>query len=149
MYKLWNLYLYLKSLAKATEFCVIQAVRRIILGQLIGKIIIIVLSFRVRTSKNKTMDHQGYIWKWPYSLTYWCNSVKCNIFFSFIFCKLKEKDYIRRKINSKKMFICEISIIILICQKFLSVKRKIFLNVFSFCFKESNKEWQAKTKRKT
>ena len=143
-------YLYLKSLAKATEFCVIQAVWRIILGQLIGKIIIIVLSFRVRTSKNKNMDHQGYIWKWPYSLTYWFNNVKCDIFFSFIFCKLKGKDYIRRKINSKKMFMCEISIIIiLICQKFLSVKRKIFLNVFSFCFKESNKEWQAKTKRKT
>ena len=35
------------------------------------------------------------------------------------FCNLKEKDHIRRNKNGKKkgIFICEISIIILICQK--------------------------------
>ena len=39
-----------------------------------------------------------------------------NFCFYVFFCNLKEKDDIRRNINSKKeMFICEISIIILIC----------------------------------
>ena len=39
-----------------------------------------------------------------------------NFCFYVFFCNLKEKDHIRRNINSKKeMFICEISIIILIC----------------------------------
>ena len=41
-----------------------------------------------------------------------------NVFVSHLFdCNLKEKGKIRRKINSKKVSICGISIIILICQK--------------------------------
>ena len=40
------------------------------------------------------------------------------VFVSHLFdCNLKEKGKIRRKINSKKVSICGISIIILICQK--------------------------------
>ena len=46
-----------------------------------------------------------------------------QIFVSYVFyCNVKEKDHIRRNINSKKkeMFICEISIIF-ICQKLRSL----------------------------
>ena len=39
--------------AKTTYFFVLQPVGRITLGWLVGKIIIIILSFRVGTSKNK------------------------------------------------------------------------------------------------
>ena len=44
---------------KTTYFFVVRAVRRIVSGQLVGKIIIIIiLSFRVGTSKNINIDHQ-------------------------------------------------------------------------------------------
>ena len=42
---------------KATYFFVVWAVRRILSGHLVGKIIII-LSFRVGTSNNANIDHQ-------------------------------------------------------------------------------------------
>ena len=50
--------------------------------------------------------------------------------FYLTYCQLKEKDDIRRKINSKKIFICGIGIIILICQNLVSdepVQQKIKL----------------------
>ena len=34
-----------------------------------------------------------------------------------LFCNLKEKDLIRRKISCKKVLMCEINILILICWK--------------------------------
>ena len=37
---------------------VLQAVGRIISGRLVGKTIIIILSFKVGTSKNKNIDHE-------------------------------------------------------------------------------------------
>ena len=43
---------------KATQFFVVWAVRIIILGQLVGKILIAILSFRVGMSKNKNTDHR-------------------------------------------------------------------------------------------
>ena len=62
----------------------------------------------------------------------------CVLNFLF-YCNLNKKDPIRRKINSKKMLICRISIIIFICQKLESVrpvKQKIKLpslnSIYSF-----------------
>ena len=43
---------------KPTCFFVVWAVRRILSGHLVGKIIIIILSFRVGTSNNVNIDHQ-------------------------------------------------------------------------------------------
>ena len=43
---------------KVTILFVVQAVRKITLGQSVGKIIIIILSFWVGTSKNKNIDHR-------------------------------------------------------------------------------------------
>ena len=43
--------------AKATYFFAVQTVERIISGWSVGKIIII-LSFRISTSKNKNADHR-------------------------------------------------------------------------------------------
>ena len=42
---------------KATKFSVVQAVKRIILGLLVTKIIIIILIFRISSSENKIVDH--------------------------------------------------------------------------------------------
>ena len=53
-------------------------------------------------------------------------TIPCALNFSYFhmfYCNLKEKDPIRRKKNITKMFICEISIIIiLICKKLGSIK---------------------------
>ena len=99
--------------AKATYFFIVQAVRRIILGWSVGKILII-LSFSVSTSKSKNIDHQvkeacaiyvstSYIWNQPHLFTPWFNNVKCTkfLFFSVFYCNLKEKYLIRRIMNSK------------------------------------------------
>ena len=52
-------------------------------------------------------------------------TIPCALNFSYFhmfYCNLKEKDPIRRKKNITKMFICEISIIIiLICKKLGSI----------------------------
>ena len=87
--------------------------------------------------------HVWKVWKWPgFSLLWfkfksdcnkyyvesdcisllcdWFNNVKYNkfLFFYLFHCNLKKKtSNIRRKISSIKMFICKISIIILICWK--------------------------------
>ena len=45
-------------LGKGSLYSVVQAVKRIILSQSVGKIIII-LSFRVGSSQNKNIDHRG------------------------------------------------------------------------------------------
>ena len=75
-------------------FCC-TAVGRIVTGRLVVKIIII-LNFRVGTSKNKDIDHQvrhlytSYIWNRPHMY-----SVIQQLFFYVFHCDLKEK-YIRR-----------------------------------------------------
>ena len=94
-----------------------------------------ILSFSVGTSKNENID---CLVKETYAIMstqVTCEtdhiSLLCELrmssalifFFLCIFCNLKEKDHIGRSINIKKdMFICEISIIILICQKLVSVQ---------------------------
>ena len=60
-----------------------------------------------------------------------CQVHQIFVFYVF-YCNLKEKDHIRRNVNSKKkeLFTCEISIIILICKKlglFGPVQQKIKL----------------------
>ena len=52
------------------------------------------------------------------SLIQRCEVHQIFVFYVF-YCNLKENDHIRRNVNSKKkeMFICEISIIVLTCQK--------------------------------
>ena len=101
-------------------FCC-TAVGRIVTGRLVVKIIII-LNFRVGTSKNKDIDHQvrhlytSYIWNRPHMY-----SVIQQLFFYVFHCDLKEK-YIRIQNFKKEKSVCEISIfIILICQKLGSV----------------------------
>ena len=44
--------------AKASSFFVVRAVGRIISGRSVGKILIIILSFKVGTSKTKDTDHR-------------------------------------------------------------------------------------------
>ena len=45
-------------------------------------------------------------------------SSELNFIFHIFYCNLQQKDPIRRKLNSKNIFVCEISIIIiLICEK--------------------------------
>ena len=96
---------------------------------------IIILSFRIGISKNKNIDHrvketcaicQHKLHMKP--TTSLCPVIQqCQVHQNFAFyvfyCSLKEKDHIKRNINSKKkIFICEISItIILICDKIGSV----------------------------
>ena len=85
----------------------------IILGWLVGKIIIIILSFRVSTSKNKNIDHWGketcafmsiQVTYETDCISLLCDSTMSNApnFCFYVFFNLKEKDYIRRNINSKK-----------------------------------------------
>ena len=45
-------------MAKATSFFVVREVGRITLGGSVSKILIIILSFRVGSSKNKNADHR-------------------------------------------------------------------------------------------
>ena len=87
-------------------------------------------SFRVSTFKNKNIDHQVkpvllcqhicYIMRLTTSVSSVIQQCQVTKFlFCVFFCNLKEKDCIRRNINGKKkeIFLCEISIIILICQE--------------------------------
>ena len=105
-------------------------------GQSVGKILIIILSFRFSTSKNKNTDHRVKETCATVSIkvTYETDrmlllrdstmSDVLNLCFVCIWFNLKEKDHIRRIINSEKrgIFICEVSvIIILIYQKLWSV----------------------------
>ena len=143
---------------KATYFFVVQAVRKIISGLSVGKIIIIILSFRVGTSKNKNIENRvkencaimstQVTYETDQIFTPWFNNVKCTKFLFYKFyCNLKEKVHIKRNINSKKkkeMFICAIIIIIiLICQKLgslgpaqqkLSCLRVVSFFIFHFIY---------------
>ena len=108
-------------------FCCTVAVGRTFSGQSVGKMIII-LSFKVGISKNKNMDLRV-----KKNFCYYVNTShnhklhklhiqQCQVHRIFVFyvfyCGLKENDHIRRNKNSKKkfkkMFICEISIIIIL-----------------------------------
>ena len=98
----------------ATEFFVVQAVGEIILGQSVSKIIIIFLSFRVSTSKNKNADHRVKQTctirsiKATYEIYHTSllrdSTMSSALNFCYVFYyNLKEKDYIRKIINSKKI----------------------------------------------
>ena len=80
----------------------------------IGKIII--LSFRVGTSKNKNISHRNI------SLHRDSTESSAQNFLYLFHSNVKEKDRIIRKVSSQKMFICEFGIDILICQKVWSVR---------------------------
>ena len=93
------------------NFLFVQAVKRIISGWSVGKIII-TLSFGVDTSKNKNIDHgvketcaimSTQVTYETDHITY-SNIIKCTkfLFFYIFHCNLKEKDHIKRNINSKK-----------------------------------------------
>ena len=98
----------------------------------VGKIIITILSFWVDTSKNKSIDHQ--VKETCAQVTYetdhicvLCHSTMSNALnfcFYVFYCDIKEKYHSRRNKNCKKKenLVCEISIIILICQKLELVK---------------------------
>ena len=93
-------------------------------GRSVGKMIMI-LNLRVGKSKNK-IDHWGKeilrLRKWPHLLMLWFYSFKRTKFlFLSTLLQPKRKKIIWRKLKSKKKNICEISIIILICQKLESV----------------------------
>ena len=77
---------------------------------------IIILTFRIGTSKNKkkTMTEVTYESDHISLLHDSATSSPLNFYFYLFYCNLKEKDLIRRNINSKKILICKISIII--CQ---------------------------------
>ena len=97
---------------KATQFFVVWAARRIISGQLVGKIITIILSFRVSTSENKSHDHRVKETCDIRSIqvTYETNNISLLqdstmsnvLIFCILYCHLKEKDHVRRIINSQK-----------------------------------------------
>ena len=63
--------------------------------------IIIILCFRVGISKNKNIDHRGK--KFVLCLVCQFKIKNSAIHASFPFFKLKEKDYIKRKIHSEKI----------------------------------------------
>ena len=82
---------------------------------LVGKILILILSFRVCISKNKNSDHyvKGTCAIMSIQITYETNhiSLLCDstmsyalsfFFFNVFYCNLKEKDHIRRIISSTK-----------------------------------------------
>ena len=83
------------------------------MGQSVGKIIIIILSFRVDTSKNKNIGHgvketcaimsTQVTYKISHIQTRF-NNIKCTnfLFFLYFYHILKEKAHIKRNINSKK-----------------------------------------------
>ena len=81
---------------------VVRAVERIISSQSVGKIIIITLSFRVGTSKNKNIDHRvketcavmsTQITYETDHISLLCDSTISSalIFFHVFYCTLKEK----------------------------------------------------------
>ena len=85
----------------------VQAVERIILGWLVSKIIIIIVNFRVGTFENeKSIFHQGYIWKRPCLFILWYIGVKYCKFFAFylFYFNRKEKGNISRKTDRMKNY---------------------------------------------
>ena len=94
---------------------------RIVSNWSVGKIILIILSFRVGTSTNKKNIKVRYESSHSLLLCDSTASSALNFCFYLFYCNLKEKDHIRRKINIKKI-ICEIGILInVICRKLGSV----------------------------
>ena len=105
-------------------------------GRSVGEIIIIV-SFRVGTSKNKNIGHRiketcaimSIQVTYEIDHIFFCRDwmsikfTKFLLFFNVFYFNLKEKYHIRKNINSKKRNIDEINIIIiLICKKLWSVE---------------------------
>ena len=73
------------------------------MGRSVSKIIIIILSLRLSTSKNKNIGHRDWgicdKWKQPHIFTPWFNDAKCMKFLLFIYFIAT---HIRVKINHKK-----------------------------------------------
>ena len=90
--------------AKATLFFVVRAVGRHISGWSVGKTIIIILRFRVGTSKNKNIDYRVNAYETEYVSVLRHSTMSSALNFSFLcfYCDLEEKDHIRRNINCKK-----------------------------------------------
>ena len=97
------------------------------MGQLVGKIIIVILSFRVSISKNKNIDHRvketcviSCQHKLHMKLTMSLFSViqQCQVHEVFVFyvfyCNLKGKNDIRRNINNKKKCVYVKSVLLLL-----------------------------------
>ena len=80
-----------------------QAIRRIISGWSASKIIIvIILSVRVGTYKNKNIDHQGKETTFGLPILNESSAIYALLPFLFDFFELKEKDHIGSKMNSQK-----------------------------------------------
>ena len=83
---------------------VVRAVRGVISGRPVGKIITIILSFRVGGSKNK--KYRSLMSRMKATISLYSVIQRCQVHQSFLFClfccKLEEKDHIKSKINSKK-----------------------------------------------
>ena len=95
--------------AKANYFFIAWAVGRIVSGRSVGKIIIIILSFWVSTSKNKNIDHRVKETYVIFGLP--IQNRTLPLFDLFV---LKERACIRTKRNSwRKVFTWEINIIII------------------------------------
>ena len=95
--------------AKANYFFIVWAVGRIVSGRSVGKIIIIILSFWVSTSKNKNIDHRVKETYVIFGL-----SIQNRTLPLFDLFVLKERACIRTKRNSwRKVFTWEINIIII------------------------------------
>ena len=106
------------------------------MGQSVDRIIII-LNFVVGISKNKSIDHRiketctimsTQIAYEIHHISVLCHSTMSGelnfLFFYVFYCDLKEKYHIRKDVNceKKEKLLCEIPIIILICQKLESVR---------------------------
>ena len=99
--------------AKANYFFIVWAVERIVSGRSVGKIIIIILSFWVSTSKNKNIDHRVKETYVIFGLP--IQNRTLPLFDLFV---LKERACIRTKRNSwRKVFTWEINIIIFTWRK--------------------------------
>lgn len=66
-----------------------------------------ILSFRVGTSINKSIDHRGKAMCAMFDLPIQKKNSSINDSFPFLvnFFELEEKDYIERKTSSKKLFV--------------------------------------------
>ena len=90
--------------AKATLFFVVRAVGRHISGWSVGKTIVIILRFRVGTSKNKNIDYRVNAYETEHVSVLRHSTMSSALNFSFLcfYCDLEEKDHIIRNINCKK-----------------------------------------------
>ena len=81
-----------------------RVVGKLISGRSVGKIIVIILSFRVSTSKIKNINHRGKETCAMFGLPIQNKNSAINASLTLLFdlFTLKEKDPIRGKINSKK-----------------------------------------------